>query len=41
LTRATRSFIDAQLKADLGVGRIDDRITCALADHQAGKTEPL
>ena len=33
--------IDAQLKADLDAGRIDDRINRALADHKAGNTEPL
>jgi hypothetical protein len=33
--------IDAQLKADLGAGRIDDRIDRALADHKAGNTQPL
>lgn len=33
--------IDAQLKADLDAGRIDDRINDAMADHQAGKTQPL
>jgi hypothetical protein len=33
--------IDAQLKADLGAGRIDDRINRALADHKAGNTQPL
>jgi hypothetical protein len=33
--------IDAQLKADLEAGRIDDRINRALADHQAGNTRPL
>jgi hypothetical protein len=37
--------IDAQLKADLDAGRIDDRIddriNRALADHQAGNTQPL
>ena len=33
--------IDAQLKADLEAGRIDDRISRALADHKAEKTEPL
>jgi hypothetical protein len=27
--------IDAQLKADLDAGRIDDRINRALADHKA------
>ena len=33
--------IDAQLKADLDAGRIDDRINRALADHKAGRTRPL
>jgi hypothetical protein len=33
--------IDAQLKADLEAGHIDDRISRAVADHKAGKTEPL
>ena len=33
--------IDAQLKADLDAGRIDDRINRALADHKAGNTQPL
>jgi len=33
--------IDAQLKADLEAGRIDDRINRALDDHKAGKTRPL
>ncbi len=33
--------IDAQLKADLDAGRIDDRIDRALADHKAGNTQPL
>jgi hypothetical protein len=33
--------IDAQLKADLAAGRIDDRINRALADHKAGNTQPL
>jgi hypothetical protein len=33
--------IDAQLKADLDTGRIDDRINRALADHKAGNTQPL
>jgi len=33
--------IDAQLKADLEAGRLDDRIARALADHKAGRTEPL
>jgi hypothetical protein len=34
-------LIDAQLKADLDAGRIDDRINRALADHKAGSTHPL
>ena len=33
--------IDAQLKADLDAGCIDDRIHRALADHKAGNTQPL
>jgi hypothetical protein len=33
--------IDAQLKADLEAGRIDDRINRALADHKGGNTQPL
>lgn len=33
--------IDAQLKADLDAGRIDERINRALADHRAGNTKPL
>jgi hypothetical protein len=33
--------IDAQLKADLDAGRIDNRINRALADHKAGDTQPL
>ena len=33
--------IDAQLKADLDAGRIDDRINRALADHKSGNTQPL
>ena len=33
--------IDAQLKADLDAGRIDDRINRALADHKAGNTQSL
>ncbi len=33
--------IDAQLKADLDAGRIDDRINRALADHRAGNTQLL
>jgi hypothetical protein len=30
-----------QLKAAIDAGRFDDRITRALADHKAGRTEPL
>ena len=33
--------IDAQLKADLDAGHIDNRINRALADHKAGNTQPL
>ena len=33
--------INAQLKADLDAGRIDDRINRALADHKAGNARPL
>ncbi|HEX4134677.1 MAG TPA: hypothetical protein VHY84_08730 [Bryobacteraceae bacterium] len=33
--------IDAQLKADLDAGRIDDRINRALADHRTGSAQPL
>jgi hypothetical protein len=33
--------IDAQLKADLDAGRIDDRIRRALGDRKAGNTQPL
>ena len=33
--------IDAQLKADLDAGRIDERIHRALADHKARNTQPL
>jgi hypothetical protein len=33
--------IDAQLQADLDAGRIDDRISRAIADHKAGKTQLL
>jgi hypothetical protein len=33
--------IDAQLKADLDAGRIDERIKRALADYQAGNSEQL
>ena len=33
--------IDAQLKADLDAGRMDDRVNRALADHKAGNTRSL
>jgi hypothetical protein len=33
--------IDTQLKADLGAGLIDDRISRALADHKARRTNPI
>jgi len=33
--------IDAQLKADLDAGHMDDRIRRALADHEAGETQLL
>jgi hypothetical protein len=33
--------IDLQLEADLVAGKIDDRLRRALADHQAGRTQPL
>lgn len=33
--------IDMQLKADLGAGRIDDRINRAIADHKVGRTQLL
>ena len=33
--------IDAQLKADLDAGRIDDRIRRAVEDHKAGNTQSL
>lgn len=33
--------IDAQLKADLDAGLIDNRIRRALADHNAGNTQSL
>ena len=33
--------IDAQLKADLDAGCIDDRINRSLADHKAGNIQPL
>ena len=34
-------LIDAQLKADLDAGRIDNRINRAMADHKAEHTQPL
>jgi hypothetical protein len=33
--------IDLQLEADLEAGKIDDRIRSAMADHKAGRTQPL
>lgn len=33
--------IDVQLKVDLEAGRIDDRITRAIEDHTAARTQPL
>ena len=33
--------IDMQLKADLEAGKIDDRLRRAIADHKAGRTQPL
>jgi hypothetical protein len=33
--------IDAQLKADLEAGRMDERINRALADYKSGRTRPL
>jgi Spy/CpxP family protein refolding chaperone len=32
---------DVQLKAAVEAGRFDERINRALADHKAGRTEPL
>jgi hypothetical protein len=32
---------DMQLKAAIDAGRFDDRIARALANHKAGRTEPL
>jgi hypothetical protein len=34
-------LIDEQLKTDLDAGRLDNRINRALADHKAGRTQPL
>jgi hypothetical protein len=33
--------IDVQLKADLDAGRMDERISRALADRKSGNTRPL
>lgn len=33
--------VDARLTADIEAGRFDDRIDRAIADHKAGRTEPL
>jgi hypothetical protein len=33
--------VDARLKADIDAGRFDDRISRAIADYKAGRTEPL
>ena len=32
---------DIQLKAAIDTGRFDERIARAIADHKAGRTEPL
>ncbi|HLI83112.1 MAG TPA: hypothetical protein VKV17_04295 [Bryobacteraceae bacterium] len=32
---------DQQLKAAIDAGRFDDRIARVIADHKAGRTEPL
>ncbi|MBV9405394.1 MAG: hypothetical protein JO211_08620 [Acidobacteriaceae bacterium] len=32
---------EMELKAAIDAGRFDDRIARALADHKAGRTEPL
>jgi hypothetical protein len=32
---------DIQLKAAIDAGRFDERIARAVADHKAGRTEPL
>jgi hypothetical protein len=32
---------DIQLKAAIDAGRFDERIARAIADHKAGRTEPL
>jgi hypothetical protein len=33
--------VDARLKADIEMGRFDDSIDRAIADHKAGKTQPF
>ncbi|HEY6345891.1 MAG TPA: hypothetical protein VIY49_30770 [Bryobacteraceae bacterium] len=33
--------VDARLKANIEASRFDDRIDRAIADHKAGRTEPL
>jgi hypothetical protein len=33
--------LDVQIKADLGAGRLDGRISRALDDHRAGDTQVL
>lgn len=33
--------IDVQLKAGVEAGRFDERIHRAIADHKAGRTQPL
>lgn len=33
--------VDAQLKTDIETGRFDERINRAIADHKAGRTQPL
>ena len=34
-------IVDARLKAGVEAGRFDERINRAIADHKAGRTEPL
>lgn len=41
LDRRHAQAADAQLKADLDAGRIDDRINRAVADYNIGNTQPL
>ena len=33
--------IDRQLKADLEAGKLDELLNQAIADHKAGRTQPL